>query len=116
MQRKTHTIDASGKALGRLATEIAVILRGKDKPSFLPNADAGDFVVVKNIGKIKVSKKKMKRKVYYRHSGYPGGLKKISAEELFSKNPAIVLKKAVYGMLPKNKLRDKLIKRLKISD
>ena len=94
MQRKTRTIDATGKALGRLAVEIATILRGKDKPDFMPNVDSGDFVVVKNLDKIKISKKKMKRKMYYHHTGYPGGLKKISMEDFFAKNPSLVLKTA----------------------
>lgn len=115
MQHKTHTIDATGKPLGRLAVEIARLLSGKDKPDFMPNKDGGDFVVVKNIKKIRVTGKKMKQKVYYRYSGYPGGLKKIPMEKLFKERPGEVLEKAVWGMLPKNKLRAKMIKRLKIT-
>ena len=112
--RQTHTIDATGKALGRLATEIATLLRGKNRPDFVPYKDTGDFVVVKNIDKIKITGNKLKQKLYYHYTGYPGGLKKISMEELFKKSPQEVLEKAVFGMLPKNKLRKKMIKRLKI--
>jgi len=114
MERKTHTIDATNKVLGRLATEIAILLRGKNKPDFVPNKNIGDFVVVKNIDKIKITGKKFEKKIYYHHSGYLGGLKKITFKKLFEKNPAEVLKRAVFGMLPKNKLRSKQIKRLKI--
>ncbi len=114
MGRKTHTIDATDKVLGRLATEIAILLRGKHKPDFLPYKDMGDFVVVKNINKIKISGKKIEQKKYYRHSAYLGGLKEIPLRTLFKKDPAQVLKRAVWGMLPKNKLRAKQIKRLKI--
>ena len=108
-----YTIDATNKILGRLATEIAVLLRGKNKPDFAPNKDIGDFIFVKNIEKIKVSGKKYDDKMYYRHSGYLGSLKETPYKKIFEKNPEEVLKKAVYGMLPKNKLRDKQIKRLK---
>ena len=114
MQRNTHTIDATNKVLGRLATEIAVLLRGKDKPDFAPNKDMGDFVTVKNFSKIKITGKKFEQKIYYHHTGYLGGLKKVSLKKLFEKDPGEVLKKAVFGMLPKNKLRAKQIKRLKI--
>lgn len=114
MERETHTIDASDKILGRLATEIAVLLRGKHKPDFVPNEDIGDIVVVRNIEKIKFTGKKSEKKIYYRHSGYLGGLKETPLKKLFEKNPGEVLKKAVFGMLPKNKLRARQIKRLKI--
>ncbi len=113
MKREIHTIDATGKILGRLATEIAVLLRGKYKPEFVPYKDMGDFVVVKNVDKIKVTGKKIEKKKYYRHSGYLGGLKEIPLKKLFEKNPAEVLRKAVWGMLPNNKLRPEQIKRLK---
>lgn len=113
MKRETHTIDGSGKVLGRLATKIAILLRGKHKPNFQPNKDMGDFVIVKNVDKIRFTGKKMKQKIYYRHSGYPGGLKEIPLEKLFKKDPSKVLKIAVMGMLPKNKLRKKQIKRLR---
>ncbi len=105
MKRETYTIDASGKVLGRLATEIAKLLRGKHKPDFLPNKDMGDFVIVKNVEKIKISGKKLEKKKYYRHTGYLGHLKEIPLKKLFKEKPAEVLKKAVFGMLPKNKLR-----------
>ncbi len=114
MQRNTHTIDATNKILGRLATQIAILLRGKDKPDFVPNKDMGGFVTVKNFSKIKITGKKFEQKIYYHHTGYLGGLKKVSLKKLFEKNPDEVLKKAVFGMLPKNKLRAKQIKRLKI--
>ncbi len=114
MERKTHTIDVSNKVLGRLATEIAVLLRGKQRPDFVPNQDMGDFVVVKNINEIKLTGKKNEKKIYYHHTGYLGGLKEVPFEKLFRKNPGEVLKKAVFGMLPKNKLRTRQIKRLKI--
>ena len=114
MRRQTHIIDATSKVLGRLASEIAVLLRGKHKPNFVPYQDVGDFVVVKNIDKIRITGKKMEKKKYYRHTGYLGGLKVTSLEKLFAKNPAEVLKRAVWGMLPRNKLRSKQIKRLKI--
>ncbi len=114
MRRQTHIIDATGKVLGRLASEIAVLLRGKHKPNFVPYQDVGDFVVVKNIDKIRITGKKMEKKKYYRHTGYLGGLRVTSLEKLFAKNPAEVLKRAVWGMLPRNKLRSKQIKRLKI--
>lgn len=113
MKRNTHTIDATDKALGRLATEIVVLLRGKHKPDFVPNKDAGDFVIVKNISKIKFTGRKLEQKKYFHHSGYLGGLKEISLKNFFEKNPAEVLKKAVLGMLPKNKLKAEMIKRLK---
>ncbi len=114
MERKTHTIDATNKVFGRLATEIAVLLRGKNKPGFVLNKDMGDFIVVKNADKIKITGKKFEQKIYYHHTGYLGGLKKVPLKKLFEKNPAEILKKAVFGMLPKNKLRAKQIKRLKI--
>lgn len=114
MERKTHTIDATDKILGRLAVEIAVLLRGKHKPDFAPNKDMGDIVVVKNIENLRFDEKKMEQKKYYRHSGYLGGIKEISLKDLFKKDPEKVLKKAVFGMLPKNKLRPLMIKRLKI--
>lgn len=114
MKRETHTIDAANKVLGRLATEIAVLLRGKHKPEFVPYKDIGDFVVIKNASQIRFTGKKMEKKIYYQHSGYLGGLKEISLKKLFEKDPAEVLKKAVWGMLPKNKLRPEQIKRLKV--
>ena len=115
MKRETHTIDAAGKVLGRLASEIATLLRGKHKSDFAPYKDIGDFVVVKNAGKIRLTGKKFEKKFYYHHTGYLGGLKKIPLKKIFDVNPGDVLKKAVFGMLPKNKLRSRIIKRLKIT-
>lgn len=114
MERQTHIIDATGKVLGRLATEIAVLLQGKHKLSFAPNKDIGDFVVVKNADKIKLTGKKFEKKIYYHHTGFLGGLKKIPLKKLFEKSPGEILRKAVFGMLPKNKLRTERIKRLKM--
>jgi large subunit ribosomal protein L13 len=114
MERRIHTIDATDKILGRLATEIALLLRGKNKPNFVPyKEDMGDVVIVKNIDKIRVTGKKMKQKQYLHHSGYLGGLKKRPFKTLLKQNPAEIFKMAVLGMLPKNKLRAKIIKRLK---
>ncbi len=113
IKRKTYTIDASDKPLGRLAVEIANILRGKSKVDFVPYKDMGDFVIVENIKQVGVSGKKMDRKIYYRHSGYPGGLKKERMRVAFDKSPEKVLIRTVQGMLPKNKLRAIQIKRLK---
>ncbi len=113
MQRETHTIDAAGKVLGRLATQIAILLRGKHKVNFVPYKDMGDFVIVKNIAQVKFTGKKMEKKIYYHHTGYLGGLKEVPLKKLFEKDPAKVLRKAVWRMLPKNKLRAKQIKRLK---
>lgn len=113
MERKTHTIDATGKVLGRLATEIAVLLRGKQKSDFVPYRDMGDFVIVKNVSKLKITGKKMEQKKYFHHSGFLGGVREVPLKKIFKTNPAEVLRKAVFGMLPKNKLRAEQIKRLK---
>ncbi len=113
MQRKTYTIDAQNKSLGRIAVEAARILRGKHKPDFEPSQDKGDFVLVKNIKKIKLTGRKFEKKVYQHHTGFPGGLKKKAVAEVFQQSPGTVLRKAVFGMLPKNKLRQIMIKRLK---
>ncbi len=114
MSQETHKIDASGKILGRLATQVAILLRGKNKPVFLRYKDSGDTVEVFNADKLKFTGKKLKQKIYFRHSGYPGGLTAISLEKKLSKNPAQVLRQAVLGMLPKNKTRAKIIKRLRV--
>jgi len=113
MERKAHIIDASDKILGRLATQIAVLLRGKQKRDFVPYKDMGDFVTIKNVDKIKLTGKKAEQKIYYHHTGYLGGLEETPFKKLFKERPTEVLKKAVFGMLPKNKLRAKQIKRLK---
>ena len=113
MQEKTHTIDAAGRSLGRLAVQIANLLRGKHKPDFVPYKDTGDFVVVENIEKVKFTGKKIEKKKYYHHSGYLGGLKEQPLKKLFKNNPQEVLRRAVFGMLPKNRLRSRIIKKLR---
>lgn len=114
IKRKTHTIDAAGAVLGKLAAQAATLLRGKDKPDFAKNIDAGDFVVVKNFKNIKITGKKLDQEKYYRYTGYMGGLKEQTMGELMAKTSDQVLRRAVYRMLPKNKLRDKMIKRLTV--
>lgn len=111
-ERKISKIDASNKPLGRLASEVVLILRGKNKADFSRNTDGGDFVEVFNFDSVKITGNKMTQKKYYNHSGYPGGIKEINLKNLWAKNPKEILKKTVYGMLPKNKLRPKMIKRL----
>jgi len=115
MKREVHKIDAAGQSPGRLASEIVIILRGKNKPDFESHRDTGDQVVVENVEEMKITGKKLEQKKYYKHSGYPGGLKEKSLEKLMKENPEEVLRKAVMGMLPKNKLRDRQIKRLKFN-
>lgn len=114
ISRKYHLFDAKGKILGRLATEIALILSGKGRVDFTPNIDAGDFVVVVNTDKIDVTGQKEKKKLYHSYSGYPGGLSTLTFEKLREKDSRIILEKAVYGMIPKNKLRADRMKRLKL--
>jgi large subunit ribosomal protein L13 len=112
--RRWYVVDAEGKTLGRLATQIADVLRGKDKPTYTPHVDTGDFVVVVNAEKIAVTGKKLDEKRYYRHSGYPGGLKSRTLREQLERRPTEVIRKAVKGMLPKNKLADRQITKLKV--
>ena len=112
--RKWHLIDLSGQTLGRISTRIAGLLIGKDKPTFSPNLDDGDFVVVINSDEIKVTGKKLTDKSYYRHSGYPGGLREITLGEQIKKDSRRVIEIAVKGMLPKNKLQDPRLRRLKV--
>ena len=114
IEREWWVVDAEGQTLGRLATQIATILRGKNKPTFAPNVDAGDFVIVVNCGKIRVTGNKMDDKLYYRHSGYNGGLKSITLRRQLDKHPDRVIQEAVRGMLPKNALGRKMLKKLKI--
>jgi large subunit ribosomal protein L13 len=111
---KWHLVDADGKTLGRLATRVAILLRGKNKPIFAPHQDTGDFVVVVNAKKVSLTGKKWKEKIYTHHSGYPGGLKQASAEKIAQKKPERLIIMAVQGMLPKTKLGKKLIKKLKV--
>lgn len=114
IKRDWHLLDAKEQILGRLASEIAFLLMGKDKPYWVDYLDCGDYVVVINAGKIRVSGRKDQNKVYYRHSGYPGGFKKISFAQQMSKDPTQIIRHAVEGMLPKNKLQDERLARLKI--
>lgn len=114
IERKWYVVDAQDKVLGRVASEIAFRLRGKHKPNFSSFMDAGDFIIVVNVEKLKLTGKKWGDKVYYRHSSYMGGLKEITAEELREKKPEEVLRKAVRGMLGKNSLGRKQLKKLKI--
>jgi large subunit ribosomal protein L13 len=114
MERNTHKINAEKEVLGRLASRISVLLRGKNKPGYSPHKDMGDFVVVENTDKIKITGNKVQQKKYYRHTGYLGGLKEDSYQKQEEKKPGEALRKAVYGMLPKNKLRAQMIKRLKL--
>jgi large subunit ribosomal protein L13 len=107
-------VDADGQALGRLASEVAKLLRGKHKPNFTPHVDCGDNVVVTNAAKVSLSGKKWESKSYIRHTGYPGGQRSLSAKELHAKDPARVVEKAVKGMLPKNKLGADLFRNLKV--
>lgn len=114
MVKKEYIIDAKGKVLGRLAVEAAVLLRGKNKADFLPRITPENIVKVVNTDLMKFTGKKLKQKMYYRHSGYPGGIKKEALEKFFTRDSREVLKLAVYGMLPKNRTRDKIIKNLKL--
>lgn len=114
VDRKWHLVDVKGKVLGRVATEIAEKLIGKHKPTYTPHIDGGDYVVVINAADIAVTGNKMDDKIYYSHSGFPGGLKKKSLGEMMEKKPTDVIKKAVYNMIPKNRLRSPRMNRLKI--
>jgi large subunit ribosomal protein L13 len=114
IQRRWHVIDARGKALGRLATQAADILRGKDKPIYSNHVDCGDYVVVTNATKVVLTGKKLEQKIDYRHSGYPRGDRYIPYSKLMTDNPEKAVRLAVKGMLPKNKLADRQIKRLKV--
>lgn len=112
--REWYLVDANGQNLGRLASKIAAVLLGKHKPNFTPGVDTGDFVVVTNCERITVTGNKLDDKMYYRHSGYPGGLKEISLRDQLAKHPDRVIDRAVWGMLPHNKHGRKLLKKLKI--
>ena len=112
IDRKTHTVDAAEQRLGRLAVKIASLLRGARKPEFALHKDLGDFVLVKNVRQLGFSGRKLKQKSYIRHSGYLGSLREKKLEKFFAENPEEVLRKAIWGMLPKNKLRTKQINRL----
>jgi len=114
IKRKWWLINAEGKILGRLATEISILLRGKKKPEFVYFMDSGDFVIVINAEKVNITGRKMEQKKYYSHSGYPGGLKEKTLKELLEKKPEEVIRKAVWGMIPKNKLGRAVYKKLKV--
>jgi large subunit ribosomal protein L13 len=114
IQRKWYVIDATDQVLGRLAVEIARRLRGKHKPIYSPQVDTGDYIIVVNADKIRLTGKKLDSKVYYRHTGYPGGLKSITAKDLLKRKPERVLELAVKGMLPKNKLGRRMYGKLKV--
>lgn len=114
VKRQWHVIDASGQTLGKLATRAANLLMGKHKPTFVPYLDVGDFVIVLNATKVRVTGKKPKQKTYYRHSGYPGGIKAETFEELIATHPTRVIEHAVKGMLPHNRLGRAMFKKLKV--
>ena len=114
IEQKWYIMDCSGKTLGRLSVQVANILRGKNKPEYTPNADVGDFVVLVNAKDINVTGKKTEDKIYYRHSGYPGGIKQISFKDQLDKDPEKIIRDSVKGMLPKNRLNRQIIKKLKV--
>jgi large subunit ribosomal protein L13 len=114
IEQSWYLVDADGRTLGRLATEIADTLRGKGKPAYTPHVDTGDFVIVVNAEKIHVTGKKLEQKIYYRHSGYPGGLRERTLAEQLARRPEEVIRKAVKGMLPKNKLAAAQLRKLKV--
>jgi large subunit ribosomal protein L13 len=114
IQRSWYVVDADRKVLGRLATSLANILRGKHKPTFTPHLDTGDFVIVVNAAKVRLTGKKLTDKRYYSHSGYPGGLKVRTAEQLLQKKPEELIRHAVKGMLPKNRLGREMLRKLKV--
>ena len=114
LDHKWYVVNAEGKVLGRLSTELAKILKGKNKPTYTPYLDTGDFVIVVNAGKITLTGKKLKDKIYYHHTGYPGGIKQINAEKLLAKKPTEMIRTAVKGMLPKNSLGRQMLRKLKV--
>jgi large subunit ribosomal protein L13 len=114
IERRWYVVDAEGHTLGRLASRIAPILKGKHKPIYTPHLDCGDYVIVLNADKVQVTGRKLDQKFYYRHSGYPGSLRSISLREQLDRHPDRVLQAAVKGMLPKNKLGRRMIKKLKV--
>ena len=113
-QRQWFVVDAQGMVLGRMASEIAKVLRGKNKPIFTPNTDAGDFVIVINARGIRLTGKKLEKKIYYRHTDYPGGIREKSAAEMLANKPEDMIRLAVKGMLPKNRLSRRLVTKLKV--
>ena len=114
IDRKWYVVDATDQTLGRLATRIATVLRGKHKPLFSPHLDVGDFVVVLNAERVRVTGRKLDQKIYYRHSGYPGGLKSVTLRRQLAMHPERVLRSAVWGMLPHNRLGKAMLKKLRV--
>ena len=114
IDHKWYLVNAEGKVLGRLSAELAKILKGKNKPTYTPHVDTGDFVVVVNAGKVTLTGKKLTDKIYYHHTGYPGGIKEMSAEKLLAKKPTEMIRMAVRGMLPKNSLGRQMLRKLKV--
>lgn len=114
IERKWLVIDAEGKVLGRLASEVAKILRGKHKATFTPHVDTGDYVIIVNADKIKLTGKKLLQKKHYYHTGYPGGLREISYQDMMQNNPEMAIRLAVKGMLPKNRLGRQMFRKLKV--
>ena len=114
IKRQWYVVDAQGQTLGRLASKIAPILKGKHKPTYTPHLDCGDYVIVINVDKVRVTGRKLDQKIYYRHTEYPGGLKSINLRDQLAQHPDRVLLAAVKGMLPKNKLGRQMIKKLKL--
>ncbi|MDK2918817.1 MAG: large subunit ribosomal protein [Candidatus Petromonas sp.] len=114
VERKWYVVDAEGKTLGRLASQVATILRGKHKPTFTPHVDTGDFVIILNADKVKLTGRKLDQKMYRWHTGYPGGLKERTYRDMLNTKPEKVIFHAVKGMLPKNKLGRKMIKKLRV--
>lgn len=114
VERKWYVVDAEGKTLGRLASQVAAILRGKNKPTFTPHVDGGDYVIVINAEKVEVTGKKRSEKIYMRHTGYPGGLRELTFEQLLEKHPEEIVRHAVKGMMPTGKLGRQMFKKLKV--
>jgi large subunit ribosomal protein L13 len=114
LDHQWYVVNAEGRVLGRLSTELAKILKGKNKPTYTPHLDTGDFVIVVNAGKVTLTGKKLKDKIYYHHTGYPGGIKETNAEALLAKKPTEMIRMAVKGMLPKNSLGRQMLRKLKI--
>jgi large subunit ribosomal protein L13 len=114
IKRKWYIVDAEGKTLGRLATQIAIVLRGKHKPIFTPHVDTGDHVIVVNAEKIHLTGDKVRQKTYYRHSGYPGGLKSETVKDLLARKPSVIVERAIKGMLPKTSLGKQMARKLNV--
>ncbi|NLG37354.1 MAG: 50S ribosomal protein L13 [Clostridiales bacterium] len=114
ISRKWYIVDAAGKPLGRVATQVATVLRGKHKPEYTPHVDTGDHVIVINCDKVVLTGRKLDQKFYYHHSGYPGGLRKTSYRDMMARKPLFIMRKAVQGMLPKNRLGRQMIKKLRL--